>query len=45
MNILKKQKEKQTYRQREQASGYQWGEGNGERQDRGMGLRGTDYYV
>ena len=30
---------------REQTTGYQWGEGRGEGQDRGRGLRGTNYYV
>ena len=39
MNLSTKQK--QTHRYREQASGYQWGEG----QYRGRGLRGTNYYV
>ena len=29
----------------QQTSGYQWGDGRGERQNRGMGLRGTNYYV
>ena len=38
VNITKK---KQTHRYR----GYQWGEGRGERKDRGRGLRGTNYYV
>ena len=28
-----------------QTSGYKWGEGRGEGQDRGRGLRGTNYYV
>ena len=32
-------------RYREQTSGYQWGERREERQDRGMGLGGTNYYV
>ena len=36
---------KQTYRYRRQISGYRWGEGKGEGQDRGMGLRGTNYCV
>ena len=36
-------KQKQT--QREQTSGYQWGEGKREGQDRGRGLRDTNYYV
>ena len=34
-------KEEQTHRYREQTSSYQRGEG----QDRGMGLRGTNYYI
>ena len=38
-------KQKQTHRYREQTSGYQCGEGPGEGQDRGRGLRGTNYYV
>ena len=42
VNITKK---KQTHRYREQTSGYQWGEGRGERQDRGRGLRGTNYGI
>ena len=37
--------EKQSHRYREQTSGYQWGRGRGEEQDRGMGLRDTNYYV
>ena len=37
VNITKK---KQTYRLREQTSGYQWGEGRREGQ-----FRGTKYYV
>ena len=40
---IAKQKQTQTYRK--QTNGYQWGEGRGERQDRGMGLRDTNYYV
>ena len=36
-------KQKQTHRYREQTSGYQWGEGRGEGQDRGMVLRDTNY--
>ena len=38
-------KKKQTYRNREQTSGYQWGEGQWGpgRQDKGRGLRGTNY--
>ena len=42
MNITK---QKQTHRYREQTSGYQWGEGSGEGQDVGRGLRGTNYYL
>ena len=42
MNITKK---KQTHRHREQASGYQWGEGRREGQYSGKGLRGTNYRV
>ena len=38
-------KQKQTHRYREQTSGYQWGEGKGEGQNRIKGLRGTSYYV
>ena len=38
MNITK---QKQTDRYRKETSGYQWGEGWEERQDRGKGLRGT----
>ena len=41
MNITKK--EADTDRYREQTSGYQWGEGSGEGQYRGRGLRGTNY--
>ena len=40
MNITEKKK---THRFREQTSGYQWGEGSGERQNGDRGLRGTDY--
>ena len=40
VNITKK---KQTHRYREQTGGYQWGEGRGEGQYRGRGLRGTNY--
>ena len=36
---------RQTHRYRKQTSGYQSGEGSGEEQDRGMGLRDTNYYV
>ena len=42
MNITE---QKQTHRYKEQTSGYQQGEGGGEGQDRGRGLRGTNYYV
>ena len=37
--------EKKTHRYRKQTSGYQRGEGSGEWQITGMGLRDTDYYV
>ena len=37
--------EKQTCRYRAQTTGFQWGEGRGEGQDRGKGLRGTNYYA
>ena len=40
MNITK-----QTHRYREQSSGYQWGEGSGEGEDRDRGLRSTNYYL
>ena len=40
MNIIKKKDS-----QIEQASGCLWGEGSGEVQYRGRGLRGTNYYV
>ena len=42
VNIAEK---KQTHRYREQTSGYQWGEGSGERDYAVRGLRGTNYYV
>ena len=42
MNITKRNRLIDT---REQTSGYHWGEGKGKGPDRGMGLRGTDYYV
>ena len=42
MNITKK---KQSHRYRKLTSGYQWGEGKGDEQDRGRGLRGTNYCV
>ena len=35
-------KQKQTHSYREQTSGYQWGEGRTEGQDRGRGLRRTN---
>ena len=38
-------KQKQTHKYREQTSGYQWGEGSEEGQDRSRGLRDTNYYV
>ena len=37
-------KKKQTHRYREQTRGYQWGQERG-RDNRGRGLRGTNYYV
>ena len=43
MNVYAKWK--QTHRYRKQTSGYQRGEGSGEGQIRGMGLRDTNYYV
>ena len=42
MNITK---QTQIHRHREQTSGYQWGDGRRERQDRGRGLRSKKYYV
>ena len=42
VNITKK---RQTHRYREQTSGYPWVDGRGEKQYRGTGLRGTNYYV
>ena len=42
MNITK---QKQTRRYREQTSGYQWREGRKKGQDRGRGLKDTNYYV
>ena len=42
MNITKK---KQTHRYREKITGYQWGEGRGEGQDRGREVGGTNYKV
>ena len=38
-------KQKQAHRYREQISGYQLGEGSGEGQFRGMGLRSTNYSI
>ena len=38
-------KQKQTHKYEKQTSGNQWGERKGERQDRGRGLRNTNYYV
>ena len=42
MNIAKKKKRKKQIH-REQISGYQWREGNGEGQYKGKGLRGKNY--
>ena len=36
---------KETHRHRKYTSGYQWGEERQEEQDRGRGLRGTNYHV
>ena len=41
-NVTKK---KQTHRYREQSSGYQEGRGKDVGQNRGRGLRSTNYYV
>ena len=38
-------KQEQAHRYRKQTSGYQWGEGRGKGQDRGKGLRDTNYYL
>ena len=38
-------KTKQTQEYREETNGYQWGEGSGEGQDRGMGFKGTYHCV
>ena len=38
-------KQKQSHIYREEISGYQWGEGMEEGQDRGRGLSGINYYV
>ena len=43
-NQTNKTKQKQTPRYTEQTSGYQWGEGSRKGQDRGRGLRCTNYY-
>ena len=40
VNITKK---KQTHKYRKQTSGYQWGEERREGQNRGRGIRGTNY--
>ena len=42
MQIAKK---KQTHRYIKQTSGYQWGGGREEEQNRGMALRDTNYYA
>ena len=36
---------KQIHKYTGQTSGYQWGEGSGEGQHKGRGLKGTKYYV
>ena len=41
--LVKITKNTQTHTYREQTSGYQWGEGRREGQDKGRGLRGTNY--
>ena len=38
-------KQKQTYRYREETNGYQWGKGKEEGQNKGWGLRGTNYSI
>ena len=38
-------KKKEIHKYKEQTNDYQWGEGRGEGQDRGRGLRSTNYYV
>ena len=43
MNVYAKQK--QTHGYRKQTSGYQIGDGRGEGQIRGMGLRNTNCYI
>ena len=42
---MNRAKQKQTCGYKEQTSSYQQGEGMGQRQDRGRGLRGTKYHV
>ena len=42
---MKITKQKHTHRYREKTSGYQWGEGREEGQDKDKGLRDTNYYV
>ena len=42
-NKLANIKKKLTHRYREQTSGYQWGEGSGEGQYSGRGLRGINF--
>ena len=44
-NWVNIRKQKQIQRHREQNSGYPWGEGKRERQDKGRGLKGKKYYV
>ena len=38
-------KQKYNHRYKEETSGYQWGEGRGQEQERRKGLRGTNYSV
>ena len=38
-------KQKQTYKYKEQTSGYHCGEGRGKGQNRGRRVRGTNFYV
>ena len=38
-------KKKEAHRYGKQANGCEWGEGRKEEQDRGRGLRSTNYYV
>ena len=40
-----KTKQKKSHKYRKHTSGDQYGEWRGKGQDRGMGLRGTNYYV